>query len=110
MPKLTIEQSHSLPQTLVRTRLEALNAKLSEKYGIDAHWKSDTEATIKRTGASGSIKCEATRVVVVIDLSFALTPIKGKVEARIRDELAKALLPEPAAPAGDGDASGSSTA
>jgi putative polyhydroxyalkanoate system protein len=108
MPKLTIEQSHSLPQTLVRSRLEALNAKLSEKYGIDAHWKSDTEATIKRTGATGSIKCEPTRVVVVIDLSFALTPIKGKVESRIRDELAKALLP--AEPTGDGNTSGSSTA
>jgi putative polyhydroxyalkanoate system protein len=91
MPKLTIEQSHSLDPAVVRQRLDALRARLAEKYGIDAAWKSDTEATFKRTGASGSIHCHAGKVVITVDLSFALSPLKGKVETRIREELASVL-------------------
>jgi len=30
-------------------------------------------------------------VVVNVDLSFALTPVKGQIETRIRDELSKVL-------------------
>ena len=91
MPKLTIEQSHRLPPTEVRSRLDVLQAKLAEKYGIHGTWVSDTEAQIKRTGASGTIKCFAEKVVVQLDLSFALTPLKSKVENRVREELARCL-------------------
>jgi putative polyhydroxyalkanoate system protein len=91
MPKVTIEHAHSLEPADVRKRLDALNARLAEKYGIDAHWTSEREATFKRTGASGSIVCHPGRVVIVVELSFALTPLKGRVENRIREELAKAL-------------------
>ena len=94
MPKLTIEHAHGLEAPEVRKRLDALSARLSAKYGIDAHWKSDTEATFKRTGASGSIVCHPGKVVILVDLSFALTPMKGKVENRIKEELVKALAGE----------------
>lgn len=91
MPKLTIEQKHDLDPGSVRERLNALQARLADKYGIEGTWRSDTEATFKRTGASGTISCQPGRVVITVDLSFALTPLKGKVENRIREELQKAL-------------------
>jgi putative polyhydroxyalkanoate system protein len=91
MPKLTIEQTHSLDPATVRERLDALNERLAAKYGLDAKWHSDTEATFKRTGASGSISCHPDRVVILVELSFALAPVKGRVEARIREELATVL-------------------
>ena len=91
MPKMTIEKSHQLPADEVRKRLDSLSETLSTKYGIDAEWKSNTEAVFKRTGASGSIHCLADKVVVNVDLSFALTPMKSQVEGRIRHELEKAL-------------------
>jgi putative polyhydroxyalkanoate system protein len=94
MPKLTIEQSHDLEPAQVRTRLEALNARLAEKYGLDAKWKSDTEAVFDRTGATGTIQVRPGKVQINIDLSFALTPLRSKIETRIREELAKALGPE----------------
>ncbi len=91
MPKLTIEHRHELEPKAVRERLDALNARLAAKYGIDAIWKSETEATFKRVGASGSISCPPGKVVIIVHLSFALTPLKSKVENRIREELVKAL-------------------
>lgn len=91
MPKLTIEQPHALPHGEVRQRLSTLEDRLATKYGIEAKWVSDTHAEIKRTGASGSIRCAPDRVVVEIDLSFALSPVKSKVETRVREELARAL-------------------
>ena len=91
MPKMTIEKSHALPADEVRKRLETLSQTLSTKYGIESEWKSDTEAVFKRTGASGSIHCLPDKVVVNVDLSFALTMMKSQVEGRIRHELEKAL-------------------
>jgi putative polyhydroxyalkanoate system protein len=91
MPKLHIEHPHSLEPAEVKQRLDSLSARLAQKYGIDAQWKSDTEATFKRTGASGTIRCHPDKVAIDVDLSFALTPMKGQVESRIRDELSRAL-------------------
>jgi putative polyhydroxyalkanoate system protein len=91
MPKLQIEHPHALEPAEVKRRLDALNRTLADKYGIEARWTSDTEATFKRAGASGSIRTLPDRVVVDIDLSFALSPVKGKVESKIRDELKRAL-------------------
>ena len=88
MPKLTVEHSHTLAAAEVRTRLDALTAQLADKYEIEAKWSSDTHATFRRAGATGSITCDAGRIVVVVDLAFVLWPLKGTVESRIREELA----------------------
>ena len=96
MPKFTIEHPHTLSPADVKARLDKLNHRLSTKYGIDSQWKSPTEATFKRTGASGSITCHPGKVVVAVDLSMLLGPMKSEVESRIRRELEKAL----AAPTG----------
>lgn len=94
MPKLTIEQAHALDPATVKGRLDTLSARLAEKYGIRAVWNTDTHATFDRTGASGSINVSTDRVLIQVDLSFALTPLRGKVEGRIKEELARALAPE----------------
>lgn len=91
MPKFTIERSHSLPIGEVRPRLQALSDMLAAKFGLTVEWKSPTEADVRRTGASGKITCEPNKVSVLVDLSFAFTPIRGKVEERVRAELEKAL-------------------
>lgn len=93
MPKFTIEQTHSLDADAVRARLETLNQRLAEKYGLASTWKSPTEATIKGTGASGRILCRAGVVLLEVDLSFMLTPMRERIENRVRRELASALAP-----------------
>jgi putative polyhydroxyalkanoate system protein len=91
MAKLTIEQAHTLPIDEVKKRLQALADRLSEKYGIDARWVSDREANVKRTGVSGKITCTESKVTVALDLSFMLSPLKEKIEHRVRSELESTL-------------------
>lgn len=91
MAKLNIEQAHALPIDEVKRRLQELADRLSAKYGIDAKWTSDREATLKRTGVSGTIKVGEDKVAVLLDLSFALLPMKGKIQERIARELKSAL-------------------
>jgi putative polyhydroxyalkanoate system protein len=91
MPKLTIEQPHALPLDELKRRLQALADRLSAKYGIDARWTSEREAAVKRTGVSGKITLGDDKVTVFLDLNFALTPLKGKVENRIKQELQQTL-------------------
>ncbi len=87
MAKLSIEQNHSLPLAEVRKRLEDLSAKLADKYSIAAKWLSEREAELKRTGVTGKIVLDEKRVQVHLDLSFALLPLKSKIEERIKREL-----------------------
>ena len=91
MAKLNIEQAHALPLEEVKRRLQELADRLSAKYGIDAKWTGDREATLKRTGVSGTIKVADDKVAVLLDLSFALLPMKGKIQERIARELKSAL-------------------
>ena len=95
MPKFTIEHSHALGPSEVRQRLDGLCARLAEKYGLEAKWKSDHEAVIKGTGASGNIVCRAGAVALTVDLSFVLTPMRERIESRIRRELTACLAETP---------------
>ena len=89
MPKLEISQSHKVTAEEARKRIDTLNKDLGEKYDLKSRWISDTEAKVERTGATGSIKIEPNRIQVHLDLSFAMTPLKGTIEKRIKDELTK---------------------
>ena len=91
MAKVTIEQPHALSLDEVKKRLQEVADRLSAKYGIDAKWTSDREASLKRTGVNGKIMVADNKVSVLLDLSFALIPVKGKIEDRIKRELTAAL-------------------
>jgi len=91
MAKLSIEQAHSLPLDEVKKRLTELAERLAAKYGIDARWVSDREASLKRTGVTGKIQVGEDKVAVLLDISFALIPMKGRIQDRIQRELKSAL-------------------
>lgn len=91
MPEFTITQPHNLHPAEVRKRLDAMRERLSTKYGIDAQWKTPTEAVFDRTGASGTILCYPDKVEVNVDLSFFLSAMQGQIESRIKSELEQAL-------------------
>jgi putative polyhydroxyalkanoate system protein len=91
MAKVSIEQAHALPLDEVKKRLQELADRLAAKYGIDAKWTGEREASLKRTGVSGKITVGDDKVAVLLDLSFALIPVKGRIEDRIKRELVAAL-------------------
>jgi putative polyhydroxyalkanoate system protein len=89
MPKVEISQSHKVTAAEAKQKLDQLSKELSEKYGLTSQWQSDTVAKVERTGAKGTITILPNAVSVMLDLSFALTPIKGTVEEKIKNELKK---------------------
>jgi putative polyhydroxyalkanoate system protein len=91
MAKLSIEHAHALSKEEAKKRLQTLSDKLASKYGVDARWTSDSESQLKGTGFSGKITCGEGKVSILLDLSFMLSPMKGKIEERIREELRSTL-------------------
>jgi putative polyhydroxyalkanoate system protein len=91
MAKVSIDHAHTLSNEEAKKRLQALADKLASKYGVDARWTSETESQLKGTGFSGKITCGEGKVSIFLDLSFMLTPMKGKIEERIREELRNTL-------------------
>ena len=89
MPKLQITQSHSVTAEEAHNRIDQLSKDLSDKYGLSSSWVTPNEAKVERTGAKGTIKILATAINVELDLSFAMTPLRGTIEKRIKDELEK---------------------
>ena len=89
MAKLQISQPHNCTAEEARQRIDKLSKDLGDKYGLTSKWQSDTEAKVERTGAKGSIKVAANQILVELDLSFAMSPLKGTIEKRIKEELEK---------------------
>lgn len=89
MPKVNIEQPHTLSAVDARQKLDLLGKELADKYGLTVTWPKETEAEVKRTGAKGTIRIGAANVVVDLDLNMMLSPMKGAIEEKIRGELKK---------------------
>jgi putative polyhydroxyalkanoate system protein len=89
MPSIDITQRINVPPEEARQRLEGFQTEIEERFGLVPEWTSPTEARVSRTGASGKLRIDPTRILVHIDLSFALTPLRGRIESEIRRRLAE---------------------
>lgn len=87
MPKIEIAQNHNMDAAEVKKRLDSLSKELGEKYEIKSKWVSDTKAEVNRSGVTGHIMIEPKRVVVALDLSFVMTPLKGTIEEKVKSKL-----------------------
>ena len=87
MPRIQVFQSHDVTPDEARRRLEALNADLRERYGLVPVWKSPTEVEMTRSGASGTLRIEPREIRVDIELPFALSMLRGRIEDQVRREL-----------------------
>lgn len=97
--RLTFEQPHDLSPADAKQRGLAACQKLRDLAGFSVSWRSDTEAEIERTGARGRIQIEPQRFLVSLELSFALQPLRHKIENWIREALqapeVSAAAPDP---------------
>lgn len=91
MPSIQITKTHQLPLPTVKKQIDLLNKDLGEKYEIKTSWLSDTKAKVERAGVKGEINISENQVAIHLDLSFALTPFKGKIETQIKEELERLL-------------------
>lgn len=91
MAKIDVTQSHSLPAAEARTRMQKVQAELTEKYGLTFTWEGDSQVKVSGKGVKGTIQLSASQVSVLLDLSLLLTPLKGTIESRLRQQLAEQL-------------------
>jgi putative polyhydroxyalkanoate system protein len=82
MSTIHAEHKHTLSKEEAHKRAEEYIQHIGDKIHADIKWAGDT-ATFKGTGFSGSAKLSDGLIVLDIDLSFVLRPLKGKIEERM---------------------------
>jgi putative polyhydroxyalkanoate system protein len=90
MSAIQIDQRHSLGTAEAKKRVEALEPRLRERYGLELEWRGD-EAVFKGRGFSGTLRVTADRVAIELKLGLLARPFAGKIEAAMHEQVAKAL-------------------
>ncbi len=95
MAAIEISRKHNLSADVIREKLDALRAKLKEKFSIDSNWDSDNKATVAGSGLTsglkGSVDFTDTDINAAIDLPWKLKLMKGKIQSALEGELDKLL-------------------
>ncbi len=90
MSEIKIDRPHKLGTAEARKRVDALEPKLKEKYGVSLEWKGNV-ANVKGTGVSGTLAVEDTKVAVNVKLGLLLRPLAGKIKEGLEHQVNKAL-------------------
>ena len=90
MALIHIKQAHELSREEARQRVERIAQDLQDKLSVDYHWKDDS-LQFKRSGASGAIRLGEGFVEVKIKLGMLLAPMRGKIEASIKENIGSFL-------------------
>ena len=95
MANISLSRNHNLSPDELRTRLNALNGKLKEKFGLDATWdpKNTNVANVKGKGVKGKLEMSDSTLSVDLSLGPMLRAFKGKIEASLTEELDKVVAP-----------------
>ena len=91
MPKIEINQKHSLSIEETRKRLDSLLAQFSAKYGFNLDWENDSRAKVSGSGVKGFTQLSDGNVQISLDLPLLLSPLKKKIQEGITAELQKVL-------------------
>lgn len=90
MSTINISRKHPFSLDEARTRVDKLREGLKAKLGIDAQWQGD-ELKIDGKGAKGKVSVTEECVDVNLKLSFLLSAMAPKIEAKIQEGLDKAI-------------------
>lgn len=91
MPKIQVTHPHTLDSATVKSRMEAVQADLTSRYGLSFQWNGDTELKVSGKGVKGSITFHPKEVAVKLDLSLIYSPMKSTIEKKLRSKLAEQL-------------------
>jgi len=87
MPTIKMEKTHSLTEEQAREKVDNLGRQLSQKHGLNGQWKSPALYQFSGMGVSGEVALKPGKIAVQVDLPFMLSPLKGKVEQKLREGL-----------------------
>lgn len=83
MAGIDITHPHSLPPEQTRSAVEAVAAKLAERFDMQYGWSGET-LNFSRSGVDGAIAMLPGNLHVTAKLGFLLAAMRGPIEAEIR--------------------------
>ena len=95
MPRIRYELVHTLDGEEARRRLELLMARFAKKYGFSTRWERAGWARVSGRGVKGSLELAEGHVVVDLDLSLLLSPLRQRIQRGIATQIEQALLGSP---------------
>ena len=91
MPKLVIEEPHSLSRPEAMKRLRAAADRAAAKHGATVEQPSEYELVTAAFGATGRMTCDDKRVVIELDLPLAAWLFRSRIETEARREIRAVL-------------------
>ncbi len=86
MALIKLKRKHALGAQKARSTVDALAKKLENQLDANCHWEGST-LQFSRSGASGHIDVSDDEVDIEIKLGMLLSPLKGKIEKTIEEEI-----------------------
>jgi putative polyhydroxyalkanoate system protein len=88
MPTITIQRRHKLDHKKAKAAAQKVAKDLHQRFDLECTWDGDN-VSFQRPGVSGDMRLGKSDVVLTVQLSFLMTPLKGPIENAIRNELDK---------------------
>lgn len=86
MPSIDIRRKHDKTAAQAKKSVERVAEHIAEKFDVDYGWEGNT-LHFTRLGVDGHIAVKAKEIIVVAELSFLLSGIRGAVEREIHKYL-----------------------
>ena len=90
---LNFEKDHDLTPEQLRERLETIETKLKDRYGVQLLWDEDEQsAEVKGPGVTGSLDLSHRKVSVNLKLGLLMRPMSEKIRQAMQEQLDKVLV------------------
>jgi putative polyhydroxyalkanoate system protein len=86
MPTIAIKRRHKLDPKKAKAAAQKVIKDLSARYQLACSWDGD-QLSFERSGVSGRMHLAKNEVLLDVQLSFLMTPLKGPIERAISEEL-----------------------
>ena len=90
MANIHIKREHHLGLNEARERVDHIASSLQDKLEAKWAWKGN-QLSFNRSGASGTVDVGENFVEFNVKLGLMLSPLKGKIESTLNEEIEKAL-------------------
>ena len=86
MPAISIRRRHKLDPKKAKAAAQKVVKDLSARYQLACSWDGD-QVQFERPGVSGRMHLGKSEIVLDVQLSFLMTPLKSPIERAINEEL-----------------------
>lgn len=90
MSSIDIHHAHALPADAARQAIDAMAARLTDKFSLATEWVGDA-LRFNGSGVKGLIELLPGQVHVAAELGFPVSMMKGMVESEIQRVLQEKL-------------------